>query len=102
VALRSSDDPFPSDPVSVHQAAALVRVSAKTISRRLWAGHLRHWKDRLSGRIRLSKADVFGLFECRVPGGAEAAARARRALPSRRKAEAEAALVRVKKMLNMD
>jgi excisionase family DNA binding protein len=88
--------------VTVHQAAALVRVSAKTISRRLWAGHLRHWRDRVSGHVRLSKADVFDLWQCRAPGGAEAAARARRAAPAKRRAEQEAALIRVRKLLGMD
>ncbi|HKI30294.1 MAG TPA: helix-turn-helix domain-containing protein [Gemmataceae bacterium] len=67
--LRTSNDPFPTDPVTVCEAAALVRVSRKTISRRLAQGKLRCWVERTSGRIRLSRADVLALFEARVPAG---------------------------------
>ena len=63
MALRTTDDPFPADAVTVHEAASLVRVSAKTISRRMWQGHLRCWRDKVSGRIRLSRADVLALWE---------------------------------------
>jgi excisionase family DNA binding protein len=97
--LRPSNDPFPEDVITVHEAAALVRVSAKTISRRLWAGHLRHWRDQFSGRIRLSRADVVALWECRAPGGA--AARARKVSPGKRAAERAAALKLAREMCGL-
>jgi hypothetical protein len=37
------------------------------ISRRIQQGKLRHWRDRVSGRVRLSRADVLALYECRAP-----------------------------------
>ena len=67
MSLKLSADPFPSDPLTVCQAAELVRVSRMTISRRMGQGHLRHWRDRVSGRVRLSRADVLALYECRAP-----------------------------------
>lgn len=100
MALRLSNDPFPDDALTVHQAADLCRVSAKTISRRIWAGHLRVWRDRVSGRIRLSKADVASLWECRVPGGA--LARPRRVSTRKREQEKAAALRHVREMCGLD
>ena len=88
MALRTTNDPFPADAVTVHEAAALVRVSAKTISRRIWAGHLRHWRDRVSGRVRLSRADVMALWE---PTAAGKGPRLEIAPPRQREAEARQA-----------
>ena len=81
--MRASSDPFPEDAITVHDAAELVKVSAKTISRRIHRGQLRHWRDRISGRIRLSRADVMQLWQARVPAGRQGP----RPSPARREAE---------------
>ncbi len=97
--LVASNDPFPDDAITVCEAAKLCRVSRKTISRRLKAGHLRLWKDRVSGRIRLSRADVLALWQARVPGGYRPPRTPR---PSgKREAEKAAALRRVREQLGL-